>query len=50
MELKNKDIETNLQLMDFEYSQATLKRVLKYLVDNDVLDRTDKGVYRCIKK
>ncbi len=49
MELKNKDIQTNLDLMEFEYSLATLKRVLKYLVDNDVLDRTDKGIYRRIK-
>lgn len=49
MDLSKKDVETNLELMDYEYSQATLKRVLKWLIDNDVLDNSKKGIYRRIR-
>lgn len=51
MELAKKDVETNLLLMEYEFSKSTLKRVLKYLVDNDFLDKPSdkKGLYRRIK-
>jgi len=50
IEVTNKDIETQLEMQEYEYSKATLKRVLKWLVDNEVFDKTEKGVYRRVKE
>jgi len=47
-ELSKKDIETQLQIDEFEFSQATLKRVLRFLLNNNYLDNTNRGIYRKI--
>ncbi len=48
-ELTKKDIETQLEIEEFDFSQATLKRVLKYLIEKSKLDNFKKGIYRRIK-
>lgn len=48
IEVKNKDIEVQLEMQDYDYSKATLKRVLKWLVDKEIFEKTNKGVYRRI--
>jgi len=50
IEVKNKDIETQLEMQEYDYSPSTLKRVLKWLVDNEIFEKTDKGIYRRIKE
>jgi len=48
VELKRKDIIDKWEIEDYKFSLATLKRSLKYLVDNNYLDKTEKGVYSLI--
>ncbi len=49
MELKRKDIIDNLNLNEFEFgSIKTIDRALKFLIDNEYLDKNVKGVYSLI--
>jgi hypothetical protein len=48
-ELEKRDVEIRLENEEYDFSKATLKRVLKYLVDNDFLDNFERGKYRRIR-
>lgn len=43
--LRKKEIEDQFEMEDYEYSVSTLKRSLKWLVDNQYLDKDDKNLY-----
>lgn len=43
--LKKKDVQDYLEIKEVSFSESTLKRVLKFLVDNLFLQTDDKGKY-----
>lgn len=46
--IRKKEIEDRLEMEEFDFSVATLKRSLKWLVDNQYLDKDNKGGYSLI--
>ena len=46
--IKKKEIEDRLEMEEFVFSPATLKRSLKWLVSNHYLDKNEKGEYSLI--
>ena len=48
VELRKKDILDRFEIEEYECSPKTIQRSLKFLVDNNYLDKSSKGVYNLI--